>query len=204
MVQASDKVKFFDPHFHIANWDKDSGTGHNAWFGKKCWLTKDDEHLVATEFNIKDYEALFDNEDPRTEHIGGMFIECGHASAGEVAWVNKDVSTSEKTYGIIGGCDLTKPSEELEALITECKATERFRGVRQCLNCDPHIADQWYKSENLLEKEQVQSNFKVLEAHKITFELSISFSMIPLAVQVLKTVPDLTVIVDHRGYPKID
>ena len=108
MVESKEKVKFFDPHFHIANWAEDSGTGHSPMFGKMCHLKHmQAEEMTETEFAIKDYEDLF-GDDARTEHIGGMFIECGGTDKfGEVVWVDKNVATSEKSYGIIGGCDLT-------------------------------------------------------------------------------------------------
>ena len=64
---GGEKIKFFDPHFHLVNWESGPHKENEA-----LWKTLYPEKPV---FVIKDYENLIVGANDPVELIGGVFIE---------------------------------------------------------------------------------------------------------------------------------
>ena len=69
MVEQTEKIKFFDPHFHLVDWESAEGPHKGS---EALWKTLYPQKPV---FGIKDYENLILGDGAPVELIGGMFIE---------------------------------------------------------------------------------------------------------------------------------
>ena len=57
-------------------------------------------------------------------------------------------------------------------------------------------------TSNRFLEQKVKDNFKVMEAAGASFEFMLNPHQYKAAADVLDTVPNLVVIIDHRGFPK--
>lgn len=108
---------------------------------------------------------------------------------------------STRPYGIVAGIDL---QVDITETIAESRKLSRFRGFRNILNWDegaPINMDPEVKTNRFLE-EKVRANFKVMEAEDVSFEFMLNPHQYAVGADVLDTVPNLRVIIDHRGFPK--
>ena len=195
MVEQQEKIKFFDPHFHLVDWDSGPHKDNIA-----LWKTLYPTHPV---FGIKDYENLVLGDGQPIELMGGMFIEANAPEKDRIAeslWVDKQLDQSERPYGIVAGINL---QDDITETIRVNKELPRFRGFRNILNWDEGAEvnmDPEVKTNRFLE-EKVRANFKVMEEHDVTFELMSNPHQYAVAADVFDTVPKLRVIIDHRGFP---
>ena len=195
MTGSTEKVQFFDPHFHLVDW---KGGPHKE--NESLWRTLYPQKPV---FGIREYEALILAEGAKVELLGGMFIEASAIQKKrieEVLWVDKQLDASSLPYGIVSGIDL---QSDIVDTIAVNKKIPRFCGFRNILcwdedaavNMDPEV------TTNRFLEEKVRANFKVMESEDVTFELLLNPHQYQVAVDVLDTVPKLRVIIDHRGFP---
>ena len=152
-----------------------------------------------------DYEKLILEKDPPIEFLGGMFMEAVTPSEKrieEAFWVDKQLDKSELPYGIISGIDM---AADITETLKQNKTLPRFRGFRNILNWDPALGDkQWPDTEvvtNRFLDDKVKANFKALEEADVTYELHLNPLQYQSAADVLDTVPNLRVIINHRGTP---
>ena len=69
MVEATEKIKFFDPHFHILDREDGPLVGECADMWKSLY-----PH--GPKFLLKDYEKMImDGNEDKLELLGGMFVE---------------------------------------------------------------------------------------------------------------------------------
>lgn len=76
---------------------------------------------------------------------------------------------------------------------------DKFRGYRNIMNYDEAM-DPEVTSNQFLEDE-VKANFKVMEKEDVAFELILNPHQYQAAADVLDTVPNLRVVINHRGFP---
>ena len=91
MVEQTQKIKFFDPHFHI--FDRTENGPH----GKLSEVIFPNQAY----YSILDYEKLILEKDPPIEFLGGMFMEAVAPSADrikEAFWVDKQLDKSAKSW----------------------------------------------------------------------------------------------------------
>ena len=155
-------------------------------------------------FGIKDYENLILGDGDPVELLGGVFIEANARQDKRIAealWVDKALNESSRPYAIVSGIDL---QVDITETIEVNKKLARFRGFRNILNwdegaevnMDPEV------TTNRFTEEKVKENFKVMEAADVSFEFMLNPHQYQVAADVLDTVPNLRVIIDHRGFPK--
>ena len=155
-------------------------------------------------FGIKDYENLILGDGDPVELLGGVFIEANARQDKRIAealWVDKALNESSRPYAIVSGIDL---QVDITETIEVNKKLPRFRGFRNILNwdegaevnMDPEV------TTNRFTEEKVKENFKVMEAADVSFEFMLNPHQYQVAADVLDTVPNLRVIIDHRGFPK--
>jgi len=187
---SSSRPQFFDPHFHIFNINE--GGPH-----KSDILTPPHGGKI---YSINDYEKSMINEE--VDVIGGMFVEViPEDQLKEIHWVNEQLETSKRIYGIVAGIDLTKDKRTVLQLVRSMKHYPRFRGVRHLLNYNPAWCPR--VKHDLLSDPNVLENFRALEEEEITFDLHCNPHQLLKAAEVFKTMPNLRVIIDHLGVPKV-
>ena len=192
---SSEKIKFFDAHFHL--WDCVNGAHVSIAEGLKEECGQD----TPLEFGIKDYENLVLSQND-VELIGGVEVECGVPpfwEIEEVKWVDSELNKSTRPYAIVSGIPI---QYDVTEVINYNKTLNRWRGFRDMLNWniqgdhkDPLIVTDPFLNQ------VVKDNFKAMEAAGATFDLQLFISQYSEAADVLDTVPNLTVIIDHRGWP---
>jgi predicted TIM-barrel fold metal-dependent hydrolase len=92
-------------------------------------------------------------------------------------------------------------ASDITEVLAANKAIERFRGFRHMVNFNP--TNDAEVTTDLLKDPLVKANFKVLEEADVSFELHLNPWQYPDALEILKTVPNLRVIIDHRGRPSL-
>ena len=127
MVEQTEKIKFFDPHFHIVDYSESGPHSQALW---------SQIYPSASYFGIKDYEALIidDQTKDKIDLIGGMFMEATCVSQkriDEALWVDKQLDKSDLPYGIISGVDL---AADITETLEVNKKLARFRGFRNIMN----------------------------------------------------------------------
>ena len=170
MFSSQGKIKFFDPHFHLVDWENEKGP-HKE--NTELWKTLYPEKPI---FVIKDYEALILGEDDPVELIGGVFVEANatpERRLDEAKWVDKELDKSSLPYGLVAGIDL---QQDIHEVIAFNKTQKRWRGYRNILNYDEGAEvnmDPAVTSNRFLEQ-KVKDNFKVMEDAGASFEFMLN------------------------------
>ena len=86
--ETQEKIKFFDPHFHLLDWQSENGV-HKEMVG--LWQKMYPEKPL---FVIKDYENLILGSGDPVELLGGVFMEAVAAPdrrIDEAKWVQGEL-----------------------------------------------------------------------------------------------------------------
>ncbi|WP_232071697.1 amidohydrolase family protein [Paraburkholderia pallida] len=145
-------------------------------------------------------------EDARgLELVGAVHVQAGidvRNNIDETAWLEAIAEDRALSRGlpdaVIAYADLASPalSSELEA---QCRHV-RVRGVRQMLNQAGRYPDLY---PNLLRDPAWCAGLTQIERHGLSFDLQIYPSQVSDAVQVIRSRPGITFIVDHAGLPPL-
>jgi L-fuconolactonase len=106
--------------------------------------------------------------------------------------------------GIVGFADLTQGDRIAPLLESHLRATERFKGVRQCSVWD---ADETIKatptpfSQGLLENGRFRDGFALLSRYELSFDSWVYHTQIPELTALARRFPDVTIVLDHIGGP---
>jgi L-fuconolactonase len=106
--------------------------------------------------------------------------------------------------GIVGFADLTQGDRIAPLLESHLRATERFKGVRQCSVWD---ADETIKatptpfSQGLLENGRFRDGFGLLSRYELSFDSWVYHTQIPELTALARRFPDVTIVLDHIGGP---
>src|ERR1700722_10785352 len=106
--------------------------------------------------------------------------------------------------GIVGFADLTRGDRIAPLLESHLRATERFKGVRQCSVWD---ADETIKatptpfSQGLLENGRFCDGFALLSRYELSFDSWVYHTQIPELTALARRFPDVTIVLDHIGGP---
>lgn len=179
-------INVIDPHLHLFDIEQ----------GEYQWLKSDkppfwpDKELIQRSFNENDLvlnEAL--------TLAGFVHIEAGFDNQQpwrEIAWLE---SHCQRDFRSIAGIDLTLDDEQFSACINQIKTYKSVVGVRDILD------------DNALEylsSEQVKANLNQLAKQGLMFELQMPLTKVitvDLLLEVLKSTPELQVIINHAGFP---
>lgn len=125
--------------------------------------------------------------------VGGVvFVQASDADgAGEARWV--DALDWPELLGIVARIDLAQEADAVRADLSELAAIERVVGVRHLLQ-DVDVADFPAVAEGL----------RILGRAGGSFDACIRATQLPALIDLLESVPDLTVVLDHVGKPPVD
>jgi len=115
------------------------------------------------------------------------------SSVDETRWFLQLAEQHECIGGVVGWVDLTDPS--LERTLDELAPHPKFVGVRHQVHDEPD--DRW------LVRDDVLHGLSQLAQRSIPYDLLLRPQHIPPAVEVAKTLPELSLVVDHIAKPAI-
>ncbi len=155
--------------------------------------------------------------------VSTVFIECGtqfrqdgpeaFACVGETEFVNDIAERSASgahgpariAAGIIGTVDLRIGDEAADVLDAQIEAANgRFRGIRlgalwhEMPNVRNHRIN---PPEHMLLHDDFRSGFKYLAPRKLSFDVWCCHPQIPDAIDLARTFPDTTIVLNHFGGP---
>lgn len=147
-----------------------------------------------------DVEVLYrDYLPPQLEPI---LKECGVArtvlvqasnSLAETYWLLSLAERHPFIAGVVGWIDLTDPEMEQEVNILTANA--KFKGVRHLVESEP--ADDWLVQSSVLR------GLKVLEKHRVSYDLLVHTRHLKHVKTVTEACPSLPLMIDHLAKPPI-
>eukprot|EP01120_Amphizonella_sp_Union-15-10_P016911 TRINITY_DN918_c0_g1_i5.p1 TRINITY_DN918_c0_g1~~TRINITY_DN918_c0_g1_i5.p1 ORF type:complete len:303 (-),score=65.75 TRINITY_DN918_c0_g1_i5:124-1032(-) len=187
-------MDFIDPHFHI--WDfKTKVAGHNPSFlgslAEKYPTYLPEDYLKdMAETGLKLKKAVF------LEALSEKPIE-------EALWVKNQAQKFGIPLGIVARADLSKPNID-ETLKTLSKI-EGIRGIRQIMNYHPTDTTLIFPSveRDYFKSDDWKKGYSSLEKYNMSFDLHLNPSQYKEAADFLSGYPNIPVIIDHLGSPKL-
>lgn len=191
--QAEAMQKIYDPHLHFFDLSK----GKYNWLKAKNPPFWPDKNLIAKNFMPR---QLILNSHFTLD--GGVHIEAGFDNElpqNEVRWLEKDVYTIEPkfTFKSIASSNIGMSHDLFVKTIDLLEFYKTFVGIRCIIEEDEGLID---KNENILK------NVKFLERAGILLEIQFDLccnEKTRSVLTILKEAPNVTVIINHAGYPPI-
>ncbi|CAK9050604.1 60S ribosomal export protein NMD3 [Durusdinium trenchii] len=145
---------------------------------------------------------------------GGVFLEAVsvcHVELGgptyeahcfnEASYAAEQLAKSSKSYVIVAACALEEPTAP--KLLARLVELPQVRGIRQILNHQPD----WPRNArlgDLLENVQWRQGFSTLHEYGLSFDLQLNFHQFKKAAELLSSQPEISVIIDHLGSPRLE
>jgi len=101
---------------------------------------------------------------------------------------------------IVGHADL-KLGDRVEPVLQALQAASpnRFRGIRHTVTWDPHPEIENREKEGVLASADYRAGAQVLARKRLSLDIGVCFPQLPELAAFAKTVPDLTIILNHLG-----
>lgn len=189
-------IPICDPHHHF--WDKRTERGYPRYQLDELLTDITSGHNVRSTVFIE-ARSMYNANLPADE-----------SSIGEVEYVQGiSAASASGIYGetraaasIIGNANLNLGDGVKPILESLSSASARFRGIRHSVTWDPHPEVEntaLHKYEGQLVSDKFQAGAKVLSDMNMTFEAWLYFHQLPQLLEFAKSVPDLTIILNHIG-----
>ena len=123
---------------------------------------------------------------------GSVFVQTQH-DLDENRWALELAKKHDFIRGVVGWVDLASPKCEEQLL--EFKGNPKFVGIR-------HIT-QSEVDDDFIVRDDVVRGLKVLEKHRVPFDLLFYVKHLKHAATLAKTLPQLPMVVDHLAKPRI-
>ncbi|EPJ47158.1 MAG: hypothetical protein OFPI_32470 [Osedax symbiont Rs2] len=182
-------MQIIDPHIHLFATE----LGHYQWLSAKNPPFWPDKAVINRDFNADDLKL----SEP-LQHGGFVHIEAGfdnYQPWRELAWLEASQSANFKS---VASVDLTICSADFSTQIEQLVTHSSLVGVR-------HILDQ--NALSLLANRQVRCNLQHIADHGLIFECQLDATDSPAIGQlesVLLDLPQLTLVINHAGFPPIN
>lgn len=188
------RTPYVDAHHHL--WDLTAVTypwlnerGKRRFFGDPTPIQRD---------------YLFDEHLAMAKPLGfGKFV---HIQVGaddpiaEARWVDAVAQADPENPMVqVAFCDVTDPN--LETVLDELAKLKSLRGVRQIVG-RAESEDSQTGTNALLEQPEFVTGLHTIAERGLSFDLQLTPNLYRKAAAVLKTVPDLSVVVCHAGSPQ--
>ena len=111
----------------------------------------------------------------------------------ENQWALRLAEENDFIAGVVGWVDLT--SSECEKQLCEVKDHPKFVGVRHVTQDEP--------DDNFIVRPDVLAGLRVLETHRVPFDLLFYVKHLRHAPEVAQALPDLPLVIDHLAKPEI-
>lgn len=121
-----------------------------------------------------------------------VFVQTQHDLA-ENRWVLEMAEQNDFIAGVVGWVDLA--SEQCEKQLAEFKDHPKFVGIRHVVQDEPN--------DDFIIQPDVMRGLKVLEKHKMPYDLLFFTQHLKHAVTLGKELPELPMVIDHLAKPKI-
>ena len=114
-------------------------------------------------------------------------------SLAETYWLLSLADRYPFIAGVVGWVDFNDP--EMEHELDVLTANAKFKGVRHLVESEP--ADDWLVQPSVLR------GLKVLEKHRVSYDLLVHTRHLKYAKRVAETCPSLPLVIDHMAKPPI-
>jgi len=186
-------MEFIDPHFHYLDFTEYSTTGHNtAYLGP---LSKRFPTYLPVDY-------LNDMKQTGMVLKKAVFVEViSDNPLAEAKWVLELCNRSEEQsiiHGIVANAKLQDPN--VEDLLKEYSKYPTIKGIRQIVGA---LSQPWPIDEDLLINAAWQKVYALLAKYHLSIDLVLTPHQIQTAVVVIAQHPEIPVIVNHLGTPKL-
>jgi L-fuconolactonase len=123
---------------------------------------------------------------------GSVFVQTQH-DVGENRWALDLAKKHSFVLGVVGWVDLASPACEEQLL--EFKAEKKFVGIRHITQGEP--------DDNFIVRDDVVRGLKVLEKHRVPFDLLFYVKHLKHAATLARQLPGLPMVIDHLAKPRI-
>jgi L-fuconolactonase len=121
-----------------------------------------------------------------------VFVQTQHDLA-ENRWVLGLADQNEFIAGVVGWIDLASP--DCERQLIEFRQHPKACGIRHVTHDEPDV--------DFIVRPEVLRGLKVLEKHRVPFDLLFFVEHLPHAARVADDCPELPLVIDHLAKPKI-
>lgn len=121
-----------------------------------------------------------------------VFVQTQHHVA-ENRWALGLADRHDWIAGVVGWVDLASP--DCERQVREFRAHRKFVGVRHITQDEP--------DDDFIIRDDVLRGLKVLEKHRVPFDLLFHVRHLPHAATLAARLPDLPLVIDHLAKPHI-
>jgi L-fuconolactonase len=153
-----------------------------------AWLRAPDKANICRDFLPADLRPLIQ----RAGVDRTIFVQTQHNLA-ENRWVLKLAEENDWIAGVVGWVDLQSPRCEEQLL--EFMDHPKFVGVRHITQDEP--------DDDFIVRPAALNGLKVLEKHRVPFDLLFFVKHLKHAVTVARAVPNLPLVIDHLAKPRI-
>jgi L-fuconolactonase len=132
---------------------------------------------------------------PLMERVGvqrSIFVQTQHHLE-ENRWVLRLADEHDWIAGVVGWVDLASP--ECEAQVFEFRTNPKFVGVRHVTQDEP--------DDDFIVREDVLRGLRVLEKHRVPFDLLFYVKHLRHAATLARQLPELPMVIDHLAKPAI-
>lgn len=152
------------------------------------WLNEPQHKPICRDYLPQDLHPLLQKSGvDRT-----VFVQTQH-NVEENRWALKLAKENDWIAGVVGWVDLA--SEQCEEQLLEFLKHPKFVGIR-------HIT-QGETDDDFIIRPEILRGLKVLEKHKVPFDLLFYVKHLKHAVTLAKTLPELPMVIDHLAKPHI-
>jgi L-fuconolactonase len=152
------------------------------------WLDEPDLVKIRRDFLPADLQPLID----ATGIDRSVFIQTQH-DVEETRWALDLAERHDFIAGIVGWVDLASP--DCEEQVVEWKDHPKFVGVRHITQDEP--------DDDFIVRPDVLCGLRVLEKHRVPFDLLFYVKHLRHAATLARELPDLPMVVDHLAKPRI-
>eukprot|EP00941_MAST-03F_sp_MAST-3F-sp1_P000218 g218.t1 len=210
------ELEFFDPHFHV--WDVSETGCHDLAHLFKPEVKVQSTSNYAREETVQSetYTISHLEEDQKQNHFnmtGGVFVEamsvcfpdlaanqhntlCFH----EAVWAHKTglVGGKNDNYYIVASASLEAITRKQMKQLSDIP---KVRGIRQILNFEPSWPRNKALGIDLLDSQDFQNGFALLEKFNLSFDLQCNPYQFLKASKLIEKYPKTVVIINHLGCP---
>jgi predicted TIM-barrel fold metal-dependent hydrolase len=128
--------------------------------------------------------------------VGEVEFVQGLAAAGATGFYG----SCRAAAAIVGHADL-KLGDRVATVLETLKAASpnRFRGIRHTVTWDPHPEIENREKEGVLASADYRAGARMLARMGLSLDVGVCFPQLPELAEFAKTVPDLTIILNHLG-----
>ncbi len=121
-----------------------------------------------------------------------VFVQTQH-NLGENRWALQLAEQHDFIAGVVGWIDLA--SADCERQLTEFLGNPKFVGIRHITQAEP--------DDDFIVRDDVMRGLKVLEKHRVPFDLLFFTQHLKHAATLARALPELPLVIDHLSKPKI-